>query len=99
RHGFSLIRRKGRYVNKSCDLWMVAGFSNYHAAVRMTDEDYGTCLCFDNPPGCGNIVVKRGRRILNNRYRVAVVLQDFVDLFPTRTVHETAVDKDNGPCL
>src|SRR6266545_894264 len=64
----------------------------------MPDENYRVSLRVNNAFGCGNVVCKRYRRILNDRDGVALLPQDVIDAFPTRAVHKTTVDEDNSLC-
>ena len=47
-----------------------------------------------NALGYGNIIRERYRWILDYADLVAVFLEDFIDFFPTRAIHEAAVDEN-----
>src|SRR6267378_3014068 len=49
-----------------------------------------------NALGYGDIIRERYCRILNDADVVAVLLEDFVDFFPTGAIHEAAVDENYG---
>src|SRR6202045_5155368 len=59
----------------------------------MTDEDHWAVLRCDCAFRDRHVVCQRDGRILDNRDRVAVLLQGFVDALPTGPVHQTAVDE------
>ena len=62
----------------------------------MSDQDHGPFLNREyTPRGC-DIVGQRCCRVLDHGDAVAVPLQDLVDAFPTRTVHEAAVYEHDG---
>jgi hypothetical protein len=61
----------------------------------VADEDYRAVLV-RNRPLCGGNVIRQGDgRILNNCDVISVSLQDFVESFPSRPVHETAMNENN----
>jgi hypothetical protein len=49
----------------------------------------------DRALGDRNVVGKRGGRVLDDADLVAVLRQDLVDAFPSGTVNEPAMDKDD----
>src|SRR5579859_1558678 len=61
----------------------------------MTDEDHRTVLRGDCALRDRHVVCERDGRVLDNRDRVAVLLQGFIDAHPTGPVHQTAVDEND----
>jgi hypothetical protein len=47
-----------------------------------------------NTLGYGNIIRERYRWILDYADLIAVFFEDFIDVFPTRAIHEAAVNED-----
>src|SRR5439155_1116572 len=97
RYRLAVIQSKGGDVNKPSYLWIVAGFCDYRSAVRMTNENHLTAVRCQNTFGHGNIIRERYRWVLDDADGVAVSLEDFMDIFPTRAIHEASVNKND--CL
>src|SRR3954468_10173147 len=61
----------------------------------MADESDRFALRVDDALGRCDVVFERKRRILDDAYVVAVLLQAAIDTVPAGAVHEAAVDEDN----
>jgi hypothetical protein len=92
--GLVFWRKRGD-VHEPCDFWIGAGFSNYRAAVRVTDQNDRTGLVVDHEFRSGNVAAKRYRWILYDADVEAVLFEDVVDIHPAGAVYERAVDKDD----
>src|ERR1700755_1987621 len=62
----------------------------------MTDEDDRPARAGNDALRHGYVVSERCRRVLDDADLVAILLQDLVHVFPTRTVDETAMDQNDG---
>src|SRR5579875_855035 len=61
----------------------------------MAHEDYGAVQRGNGSLGDCHVIRQRNCRILDDRYRVPVLLQCLVDALPTGPVHETAVNENH----
>jgi hypothetical protein len=91
RHGFAFVRRKRRDVDEPGDLGIVARFGNHHAAVRVPDENNGAVRTCDGALRRSHVIGERCSRVLDDGYGIALFLEQFVDLLPTRSVDESSV--------
>ena len=69
------------------------GLEANHASPGMANENYGASMRRYDAPGYGNIIHERYRRILNYADVVTVLLEDLINFFPTRAIHEPAVNE------
>ena len=70
----------------------------YHgAAPGMSHKDRGSILTVKNAFGCGNVVRKRGKRVLDDRHTIAAGGQFVIDAAPARTVGERTVHQHHVP--
>src|SRR6185503_6009627 len=83
-------------VNKIGDLRVIARFRYHHSSVGMSYEHHlavQTVYC----RFCDGDVVGQGfGRVLDDQDVVAVFLENAVNARPSRTIHETTVDENNG---
>src|SRR5208337_4758919 len=100
---FAAVWGKRSNVDQAFDAWVVAGFGDDGAAVRMSHENNGAFLLGDYAFGRGHVVGQRGGRILHDADAIAVLLEDLVDAFPARSIDESAVNQNNrspsGICI
>jgi hypothetical protein len=94
----AFVGSEGGDVDQSGHVRVRARLRDDGAAVRVADEKGLAGLSGDHPLGEGDVVGKRGRRVLDDGDVVAVLLQDVIDAFPAGAVDEAAVDEDDGEC-
>jgi hypothetical protein len=60
----------------------------------VANENHRTAMRRENALGYGHIIRERYCGILNYADCVAAFLKDFIDFFPTRAIHESAMDEN-----
>src|SRR5437867_11829561 len=96
RYRFTVIQSKGGDVNQPRDFWVVASLCNHCAAVRMSNENHRSAVRRQNALGHSNVICERYCWILDDADVVAFPLKEFVDVSPTRAIHEATVDENYG---
>src|SRR5207302_7074599 len=76
RHRFAFVGSESGDVHEPGDLRVRAGFGDHHAAVGVTDEQYGAALRGDRALRHRDVVSQRQRGVLHDHYVVPVLLQD-----------------------
>ncbi len=87
------VRRKSGDIDQRFDLGIIAGFGDHGTAVGVADQDHRAVLRRDDPPGDFDIAGQRERGVLHDADLEPVLLEGPVNPFPTRAVHEAAVDQ------
>jgi hypothetical protein len=86
---------KGGDVDHRFHLFIRAGFADDNAPVGVTNQHHRPILLSDGALREGDIVGQRGRRVLDDRHIVALLLQRVVDTLPPGAIGEAAMDQND----
>jgi hypothetical protein len=75
---------------------MIAGFRDDGAAVGMSHENNVAAYTVNGGFCNRHIVGQRPRWVLNDDDLIALVLQNFVDTRPSRSIDKTAMNENDG---
>src|SRR5262249_40204627 len=92
---FSSVRRESGDIDKCRDLWVIASFGDNGATVAVADENHWPGLSVDRGLRKLDVFGKRGLRVLHHRDSVSVLLKNVGDGFPSGTISECAMHKNN----
>src|SRR5262249_55926650 len=92
---FALVRSKRTDIDQPRDFRVIARFRDHHSTVRMADEDDGAVLRGERALRYRHVIGQRDGRILDDRDRVPVFLEGFVDTYPAGAVDEPSVDEND----
>lgn len=92
RYRLALVRSERSDIDQPRDLRIIARVRDHGSTVRVADQNHRTVLRGNRPLRDCHVICERGGWILDDGDRLALLLQDFVDGFPTGSVHETPVN-------
>src|SRR5215210_4855262 len=74
-HRFALVRHEGRDIHESRYFGMITRLADHRSTIGMANENDRFALRVDDHLGRGDVAFERKRRILDDSYAVAVLLQ------------------------
>src|SRR5258706_3290085 len=103
--GVSLVLSGIRHVcgdvHQTRDRWIRPRFGNYRPSVAVSDKNAGSILLGKDALRCGDIILERGLRLLNDGDVVAIFDKNLVNAFPAKAICPVAMheyDVFDGRC-